>query len=105
LQSIAATSTATNKVKLALLFRNTTSGLIASQEFVVQLARSGGGSGAATIIYKQTPSSTTINDTGANLNVTFANVAADCTSFDVVCTNSTANSLSIRVQVFQAEQV
>jgi len=105
LQSIAATSTATNKVKLALLFRNTTSGLIASQEFIVQLARSGGGSGAATIIYKQTPSSTTINDTGANLNVTFANVAADCTSFDVVCTNSTANSLSIRVQVFQAEQV
>jgi hypothetical protein len=105
LQSIASSSPATNKVKLAILFRNTVSGLVASQEFIVQLARSGFGSGAATIIYKQTPSSTTINDTGANLNITFENVAVDCTSFDVVCTNAMDNNMQLRVQVFQAEQV
>ena len=105
LQSVAATSAATNKARVCVLFRNATSGLIASQEFVVQLARSGGGSGAASIISTQQVGSTTINNTGANLNVTFVNVAADCTSFDVVCSNTTANSLQIRVQVFQAQQV
>lgn len=105
LQPVAATSAATNKARICVLFRNATSGLIASQEFVVQLARSGGGNGSATIISTQQVGSTTINNTGANLNVTFVNVAADCTSFDIVCSNTTANSLQIRVQVFQAQQV
>jgi hypothetical protein len=103
LSPIPETAPQSNKVKITLLHRNTVTSLISSQEFIVQLSRSGGGSGVALIVYKQSPSSTQINESGASLNVAITNIAIDCSSFDVVLTNSIVDSLQCKVQIFRAE--
>ena len=93
-----------NKVDVKLAYRNSTSGQVANQIISFRITRAGSGVAIAAAIFKQDAASTLINEAGSNLNVTIANIATDGSSFDVLLSNTTANTLQTTVWVDSSNQ-
>lgn len=80
-------------------FRNGGTGGVAYNEFLIAVTRGSSGGAAAAIYAPSNSGSTSINTTGATVNVTVSNVASDGLSFDVVLTNTGAATLQIAADI------
>ena len=86
------------RYKAQISTRNSSTSAVALNDFMIAITRGGGGSAAGLIYNVSDSASTTINETGADVDITIANVAADGSSFDVIATNTSGSNLQIRMQ-------
>jgi hypothetical protein len=98
LDVLSANSLNTTKVKAQVTTRNASTGSVSTNDFFIVVSR-GASSAAATVYSIATSTSTSINTTGATVNVTLANVAVDGSSLDVVATNTGAATLQIKTDI------
>ena len=71
-----------------------------TNRFVMEIRRPDLGGASAVFVFTEDPASTSINKTGASLNLSASNVGADGTTFDLILSNTSASDLNTAVDVF-----
>ena len=92
-------SSKVRRYRICASFRNPSTGGVAVNDFAVAITRGGSGGAAAQVYRVADPSSTTINLTGALLNIAVTNLAPDGASFEVTASSACSTSLQVRIEV------